>query len=176
MKCFLFVFLLASVVSAGDFSGNRVRYWLLTKGITEGTKNVLVDEDAGVVSGWDAAWGSKPTKSNLVAITEAQAVTGLKQYEASDPNSSVNAFLRFRVLVKARTGVELNSTSDLAGKADDMLIGANVALKKLSDAMDSATTLAEYKAANKAMSEYQADLDRINLFMWAIMIRRQAGK
>jgi len=72
-------------------------------------------------------------------------------------------------------GVTLSKPSDVVGKADDMLIAANQRLKKLEAAMDAAGTLAAYKTANKAMSAYQADLERINLFMWAIQIRKASG-
>ncbi|NQT92555.1 MAG: hypothetical protein HQ559_07330 [Lentisphaerae bacterium] len=94
---------------------------------------------------------------------------------AAEPGTSGHAYVRFKALVQNTLGVTINGLNDLPGKADDILIAANQRLTALEADMAAASTLGQYKTANQAMSLFQADLDRINLFMWAIQIRRQAG-
>lgn len=180
MRTAIVILLLTAGIASAQWSQPQVREWAWMQGVTNDTSGVVVNADDGIESGWDAAWGSKPTLAEVETIDKATATANIAAREqaaqAADPTSSLNAFLRFSTLVQSAMGVTLNSTADLVGKADDMLIAANTRLAELEADMDAASTLAEYKAANKAMASYQADLDRINLFMWAIQVRISAGK
>ena len=90
--------------------------------------------------------------------------------------SSGHAFRLFTNLVFQTVNVEVESLADLPGKADDILVAANQRLNTLETNMAAASTLNQYKTANQSMSLFQADLDRINLFLWAIQIRQNAGR